>query len=149
MSADYSAEFKLAGSEDYNPRFPPANAKKGYVARLTGRDLRSTFGREFLAKEIHVTAADCPLLAECQTGEKKGGHSRCEVRPHGVPVTPLKGHRVLLLRRPLPGGMNTMALNGRRPGGERLPRGRYRASLQATDAAGAQSDTVFIRFTVC
>ena len=43
----------------------------------------------------------------------------------------------------------TLRLTGRLANGQRLPRGRYRVSLQATDAAGNRSEAVFIRFTLC
>ncbi len=80
---------------------------------------------------------------------KPGGRSRCQVPPHGVPTTPLKGHRVLLATGQFPAGAGTLRLTGRGTNGKRLPRGRYRVSLQATDAAGNRSPVVFIRFTLC
>jgi hypothetical protein len=80
---------------------------------------------------------------------RKGGRSRCEVRPHGVPTTPLKGHRVLLATGQFKAGDDSLRLTGRGTNGKRLPRGRYRVSIQATDAAGNRSKTVFIRFTLC
>ncbi len=78
MSYDSTTEdeFTIAASEDYNTRFPPRDAKKGYIARIMGRDLKSHFAREFLPKTINVARADCPLLVEVQNGLKKGGANR-------------------------------------------------------------------------
>jgi hypothetical protein len=82
--------------------------------------------------------------------KKRVGHSRCQVRPpRTVPKTPLQGHRVLAVTRSLPAGKGTVRLTGRGKSGKRLPRGRYRVSLQATDRAGNRSEPVFIRFTLC
>jgi hypothetical protein len=80
---------------------------------------------------------------------KKGGKSRCGSRPKSMPKTPRGGHRVLLVTRPFAAGASTLRLTGRDARAKRLPRGRYRVSLQATDAAGNRSPHVFIRFTLC
>lgn len=57
--------------------------------------------------------------------------------------------RVLEATRDLRAGANAIRLEGRSSNGRRLPRGRYRVSLRATDASGNRSTTRFIRFTLC
>lgn len=61
----------LCGPIEYNPKFPPPGAKKGYVARINGRVTgAATFDREFLGSEVLI---DQPGLYETQRGLKKGG----------------------------------------------------------------------------
>ena len=45
-------EITLHGTTEYNPRFAPSGAKKGYVARITGRKSGPMkYEREFLESE--------------------------------------------------------------------------------------------------
>lgn len=75
----------LRGSVEYHERFPPANAKKGYVARIKGKAPGALkYEREFLGSEFTaVDAADAGLY-EVQTGLKKGGFDRAHylILPH-------------------------------------------------------------------
>jgi hypothetical protein len=59
----------LQVQNDYNERFAPTGAKKAYIARITGRDSKMTFAREFVGKEIMV---DEPGLYELRNTDKKG-----------------------------------------------------------------------------
>lgn len=66
----------LHGPTDYNTRFPPRDAKKGYVAKITGRAPGAVkYARQFLGSEITLVAGDEGLY-ERQIGEKKGGFTR-------------------------------------------------------------------------
>lgn len=69
-------EITLTGPTNYNPRFAPSGAKKGYVARITGRASGAVkYEREFLGSEATLLAGDEGLY-ERQIGEKKGGYTR-------------------------------------------------------------------------
>ena len=58
-----------------NLRYTPG-AKKPYIARLTGRDSKVTFAREFIgATSIDV---DEPGIYECRAVDKKGRADECE-----------------------------------------------------------------------
>jgi len=59
----------LRVQNNYNERFAPAGAKKAYIARITGRDPKMTFAREFHGKEVMV---DEPGLYELRNTDKKG-----------------------------------------------------------------------------
>jgi hypothetical protein len=66
----------LVGSTDYNEKFPPANAKKGYVARIRGTAAGAIkYDREFLGQEAALVEGDEGLY-ERQRGDKKGGFTR-------------------------------------------------------------------------
>lgn len=66
----------LTGTTDYNPRFAPSNAKKGYVAKITGRAKGAVkYEREFFGESVTLMAGDDGLY-ERQIGEKKGGYTR-------------------------------------------------------------------------
>jgi hypothetical protein len=66
----------LTGSTDYNERFPPRDAKKGYVAKITGRKAGPMkYERHFLGQEATLLAGDEGLY-ERQRGDKKGGYTR-------------------------------------------------------------------------
>ena len=66
----------LAGTTDYNVKYPPANAKKGYVARIRGTAPGAVkYDREFLGDEVGLVEGDEGLY-ERQRGDKKGGHTR-------------------------------------------------------------------------
>jgi hypothetical protein len=67
---------RLTGTIDYNPRFPPRDAKKGYVARITGRASGAVkYQREFLGSEVTILPGDEGLY-ERQRGDRKGGYTR-------------------------------------------------------------------------
>jgi len=71
-----TTEIRLTGTTDYNERFPPRDAKKGYVARITGRAAGALkYQREFLGQEVTLLEGDEGLY-ERQRGEKKGGFTR-------------------------------------------------------------------------
>jgi hypothetical protein len=60
----------LQANNDYNERFAPAGAKKAYVARITGRDSKLTFAREFIGNgDVLVDDAG---LYEVRNVDKKG-----------------------------------------------------------------------------
>ena len=66
----------LRGTTDYNTKFPPRNAKKGYVAKINGTAAGALkFDREFFGDECIVTEGDEGLY-ERQRGDKKGGFTR-------------------------------------------------------------------------
>jgi hypothetical protein len=66
----------LAGTTDYNVKYPPANAKKGYVARIRGTAPGAVkYDREFLGDKVGLVEGDEGLY-ERQRGDKKGGHTR-------------------------------------------------------------------------
>ena len=66
----------LYGQTHYNPSYPPSGAKKGYVAKITGRAAGSVkYEREFLGDCANLLAGDEGLY-ERQIGEKKGGYTR-------------------------------------------------------------------------
>lgn len=60
----------LKAREDYNSKYAPAGTKKAYIARITGRDSKMTFAREFIGK----TSADVdePGLYATRDVDKKG-----------------------------------------------------------------------------
>jgi len=61
---------------EYNPKYPPRDAKKAYVARITGRAAGALkYQREFLGPEATLLAGDDGLF-ERQDGERKGGYRR-------------------------------------------------------------------------
>lgn len=69
-------QITLTGPIMYNPSYPPSNAKKGYVARITGRvSGPMKYEREFLGSEVTLIEGDEGLY-ERQVGSKKGGYSR-------------------------------------------------------------------------
>lgn len=71
-----TTEIKLIGRTDYNPKFPPRDAKKGYIARITGRVSGAVkYAREFLGSEAVLLRGDEGLY-EKQNAEKKGGSTR-------------------------------------------------------------------------
>lgn len=75
----------LRGNIEYHERFPPANAKKGYVARIKGKAPGALkYEREFLGSEFTAVDADDAGLYEVQTGLKKGGAERAYyvILPH-------------------------------------------------------------------
>ena len=48
-------QITLSGSTNYNPSYPPANAKKGYVARITGRAGGAVkYQREFFGESVDL-----------------------------------------------------------------------------------------------
>lgn len=61
----------------YHPSYPPKNAAKAYVARITGR-VRGPkkYEREFLGTSFEAVDADDCGLYEVQHGDKKGGWTR-------------------------------------------------------------------------
>jgi hypothetical protein len=68
---------KFAGRTDYNVKFPPNNAKKGYVAKITGRASGAVkYEREFFGGSVEILLGDADALYEIQHGEKKGGYER-------------------------------------------------------------------------
>jgi hypothetical protein len=72
----FNDEITLVGNVEYNPKFPPKNAGKGYVARIRGRSTGPMkYDREFMGRiaplSDHLTG-----LYEVQTGLKKGGTNR-------------------------------------------------------------------------
>lgn len=71
-----STQIELLGQTEYDERFPPRDARKGYVARITGRAAGAVkYQREFLGKEVTLLAGDEGLY-ERQIGERKGGFTR-------------------------------------------------------------------------
>lgn len=66
----------LSGPTNYNTSYPPRDAKKGYVAKITGRAKGAVkYAREFLGEEATLVEGDEGLY-ERQVGEKKGGYTR-------------------------------------------------------------------------
>lgn len=71
-----NTQITLTASVEYNERYPPGNAAKAYVARITGRAKGSLkYEREFLGRSAALLAGDEGLY-ERQIGNKKGGHTR-------------------------------------------------------------------------
>lgn len=71
-----TTEIRLTGITEYNEEFPPRDAKKGYVARITGRASGAVkYAREFFGSEAILLEGDEGLY-ERQNGNKKGGHTR-------------------------------------------------------------------------
>lgn len=69
-------QIRLTGITEYNDRFPPSDAKKGYVAKISGTTAGALkFNREFFGDELLATAGDEGLY-ERQNGDKKGGFTR-------------------------------------------------------------------------
>ena len=66
----------LTGATLYNEKYPPAGAKKGYVAKITGRAAGAMkYEREFLGSTAEIFEGDEGLY-ERQVGKKKGGYTR-------------------------------------------------------------------------
>jgi hypothetical protein len=61
----------IRAQNNYNERFAPQGAKKAYVARITGRDPKYTFKKEFLAGKDSYDV-DEPGLYEVRNVDKKG-----------------------------------------------------------------------------
>lgn len=71
-----TTQITLTGTTDYNPSYPPRDAKKGYVAKITGRAAGSRkYEREFFGGEADLLEGDEGLY-ERQRGNKKGGFTR-------------------------------------------------------------------------
>lgn len=71
-----ASEITIKSSIDYHPKYPPAGAKKAYVAKITGRAPGAVkFAREFLGDEVTLVEGDAGLY-ERQDGDKKGGATR-------------------------------------------------------------------------
>lgn len=71
-----NTEIRIAGPTLYNTNFPPRDAKKGYVAKITGRKAGPMkYEREFMGEEAVILQGDEGLY-ERQVGEKKGGCTR-------------------------------------------------------------------------
>ena len=69
-------QITFVGRTDYNTSYPPHDAKKGYVAKITGRAAGAVkFEREFLGQEADIFESDEGLY-ERQRGNKKGGYTR-------------------------------------------------------------------------
>lgn len=69
-------QITLTASIDYHPNFPPKDAKKAYVAKITGRAAGAVkFAREFLGDSVTLVEGDAGLY-EKQNGNKKGGCTR-------------------------------------------------------------------------
>ena len=69
-------EITLRAEEAYNPSYPPRNAKKGYIAKITGRAAGPVkYEREFLGQHVSVLEGEEGLY-EKQRGDKKGGCTR-------------------------------------------------------------------------
>lgn len=61
----------------YNSNYPPKNAAKAYVARITGRSSGPVkYAREFLGNSFDAVDEDDAGLYEVQYAEKKGGWTR-------------------------------------------------------------------------
>jgi len=76
MKMTKTTEITLRGRTNYNTSFPPANAKKGYVAKITGRAAGARkYEREFFGESVTILAGDEGLY-ERQIGEKNGGFTR-------------------------------------------------------------------------
>lgn len=66
----------LSTDVQYNPKYPPSNAKKAYIARITGTAKGpQKYEREFLGRDVDLSADDAGLY-EKQRGDKKGGYTR-------------------------------------------------------------------------
>ena len=71
-----SDQIKITSVTQYNTKYPPKNAKKGYVAKITGRAKGATkYEREFLGDEAALLPGDEGVY-ERQDGNKKGGYTR-------------------------------------------------------------------------
>lgn len=71
-----ATQITLKGSVEYNPSYPPHDAKKGYVAKITGRVSGAMkYNREFFGEEVTLVEGDEGLY-ERQNGLKKGGFAR-------------------------------------------------------------------------
>ena len=69
-------QITLTGTVQYNEKYPPSGAKKGYLARITGRVSGPIkYEREFLGSEVTILPGDEGLY-EKQRGDKKGGATR-------------------------------------------------------------------------
>lgn len=69
-------EVTLRGSTEYNTSYPPRDAKKGYVAKISGRAAGALkFERQFCGEELTVLPGDEGFF-ERQIGKKKGGYTR-------------------------------------------------------------------------
>ena len=71
-----TTEIRLSGATNYHTSYPPRDAKKGYVAKITGRAAGAVkYAREFFGEEAAILEGDDGLY-ERQIGEKKGGYTR-------------------------------------------------------------------------
>lgn len=71
-----TTQISLSGPTVYHPNYPPRDAKKGYVARITGRAAgKLKYEREFLGADVDLLEGDEGLY-ERQRGDKKGGSTR-------------------------------------------------------------------------
>jgi len=71
-----TTQITLTGQTMYNPHFGPNNARKGYVAKITGRAPGAKkYEREFLGETADIVEGDEGLY-ERQRGDKKGGYTR-------------------------------------------------------------------------
>lgn len=71
-----TTQITLTGTIQYNEKFPPRDAKKGYVAKIKGREAGPVkYKREFFGQEVTVLEGDEGLY-ERQVGDKKGGCTR-------------------------------------------------------------------------
>lgn len=71
-----TTEITLSGPTHYNTSYPPRDARKGYVAKITGRAAGALkYAREFFGESVTVLEGDEGLY-ERQIGEKKGGATR-------------------------------------------------------------------------
>ena len=61
---------KINVQNGYNERYAPEGAKKAYLARITGRDSKMTFAREFLGRGEVIL--DEPGLYEHRDTDKRG-----------------------------------------------------------------------------
>jgi hypothetical protein len=69
-------KIELTGTTYYHTSYPPSGAKKGYVAKITGRAAGAVkYEREFLGDRATILEGDEGLY-ERQIGEKKGGYTR-------------------------------------------------------------------------
>jgi hypothetical protein len=69
-------EITLTGPTNYNESYPPKNARKGYVAKITGRASGAKkYEREFFGESVTLLEGDEGLY-ERQIGDKKGGYTR-------------------------------------------------------------------------
>jgi len=69
-------QITIFGRTDYNPNYPPKDAKKGYVAKITGKAAGAVkYEREFLGVEATLLEGDEGLY-ERQRGDKNGGFTR-------------------------------------------------------------------------
>lgn len=71
-----TSQITLYGPTQYNTSYPPANAKKGYVAKITGKAAGPLkYEREFFGGEVKILEGEKGLY-ERQVGNKNGGFTR-------------------------------------------------------------------------